>query len=274
LYFKNSIVSANWSKCQGRGRKLDIFGVFIGAAGVFLAIFFYSRTRKIKRIGYAVRTFELFSDRIGGIDGLSIQYLDKPVTNLTAGKILLKNTGNDVIHDTDIAKANPLKVSVPNGVEILKIGIIDESTTENRFEIKKINDTTSYVYFDYFAPNDGCVLFVLHSGNREQSLTIDGTLKGGVFTSGYSRDISKYRDTLRWFMPILATPIIADAILIFLRGKSIVTRIMLDTPWILVFYSLIMITVMFGLFFITKDSSDSQPLIGKFRRELDAVDFT
>ena len=166
------------------------FGSFLlGFVGVLLAVVFYFRSRNFKRLSFSVRSFQLLSNELSTLPGFSASYSGRVLSNLTASKILLWNSGTDVVSQADVAAGDPLIVMLPEGVEILSARIANMSTPPNLLavEIDGSMRNMAQVSFDYLARREGCVLALIHTGRHTDDIAVKGTVKGGGSPQPYRK---------------------------------------------------------------------------------------
>ncbi len=112
------------------------------------------------------------------ISQLKLTFDDKPIKNLTATKIAIWNSGNQVINATEMVNSKELSIQISSeSNEILAAEIIASSEETNQFSLST-NPKSVKISFDYVEKNDGVVIQVLHTGPQE-SLTVTGKIKGG-----------------------------------------------------------------------------------------------
>ena len=88
---------------------VTLLGLFIGVLSLILSFYFYKKTKRIKRISYGIRSHNLIRDFVSNIKDLKITYSNEPIENLTVSKIVLWNSGNEVIkYKYDIIETVPI----------------------------------------------------------------------------------------------------------------------------------------------------------------------
>jgi len=157
----------------------NLVGALIGIGGIILAIIFYRRSKRVKKLSYAVRSFSLVSSSTSSLPEFLATYKGCPVTNLTAVKMILWNSGNETLAYSDIAKADQIRISLPPKVEILDVRVNVPSNPANLLKVHRnpeINEAD--IKFDYLGPKEGALISLLHTGGSESKPTIVGTIKG------------------------------------------------------------------------------------------------
>jgi hypothetical protein len=195
---------------------LNLIGCGLGAIGVLLAVIFYRKSRRIKRLTYAVRSFNLITDSVSGLSDFAATYKGKHLANLTATKLLIWNSGTEMVSRNDIAGSDPIQMHLPKEVFALDAQVTAISTPTNLVSVqidpKQPNIIT--LNFDYFGAREGCLISFLHTGSRNEGLTIQGTIKG----HGQPVSDAKRYKRIQPFFPILSTffwSILASLIFIF-----------------------------------------------------------
>jgi len=220
---------------------LSIAGLIIGITGIFLAIFFYFRSRRSKKPFYSLRSFNLISERLQKYQDIKILFRNEPVNNLTMTKVALWNGGNDTINYQDLAQSDLLRISPKEGILIYDVELIFQSNPTCQFKTNIINNEL-IIYFDYFDQNQGCVVQVTHSGKRSSDLQVYGTVKG----TGRIKE-SKLNS---WDLKIVNS--VAILLLPYLRSSKREKRLFATIiPWFIFLTGLIVA----GLYFIIKTNS-------------------
>ncbi len=151
----------------------------IAIIGLFLAIFFYIKGKKVKLPYYAIRSHNIVRDLVSRIDSLEMLYAGERIENLTATKIAFWNAGNDTIKREDIPDKAPLTVTVKKGYKILEAKILHFIEEANQFSIPISEDKSHIsIYFEYLDKNQGVIIQLLHTGKSKQDIEINGKIKG------------------------------------------------------------------------------------------------
>ena len=103
---------------------------------------------------------------------------DNEIHNLTASKIALWNSGNEVINENDIVEDKELTIEVSQEAQMLSAEIIGVSDETNKFTVDKIDSQRAKVLFKYSEKNEGAVLQLLHTGSPDD-IKIYCKIKGG-----------------------------------------------------------------------------------------------
>lgn len=157
---------------------LNAISFLLAILGVIFTVYFYIKSKKIRKPIYMLRTVNLVRENIQKIVKINILYNGKAINNLSITKIALWNGGKETIDNNDVARKNPLRLSIKNDCMFLDAEIIYQKNTSNGFNIS-ISDDHKYIdiTFDYFDFEEGIVLQVFHTGNKSDDITLIGQIK-------------------------------------------------------------------------------------------------
>ncbi len=129
-----------------------IAGIAGGAIISFLiSYFFYFRGLTRKCLTYNIKTFCIVSDKINQIKGLEVKYNFNEIENLYSSSITIKNIGNSIVKEQDIAPLCPISISTS--------GQFLNSKNEY-IESQPINKVSNYnLSFYNNGKIDNCVIF-------------------------------------------------------------------------------------------------------------------
>jgi len=199
---------------------ISVAGCLLGVIGIVLAIVFYIRGKRTKKLIFDVQVFGLLSDTTASLKDFAATYQEQPLSRLTAAKILLWNSGTDVIDRKDVAETEPIRISVPKGFEILEavVSICPEPT--NNVSVEHIaNGNEAIIRFDYIGCREGCIVSLLHTGSEYDMPTVVGTMKGAGHPEKYLP--SKFLRILDIVGPALGAGILSSTLPLFLnKGLS------------------------------------------------------
>lgn len=159
------------------GNIYGLIGILTGIIGIGLAIYFYFKTKKVKRPTYTMTSFPLLNSEIRKIDNLEVKYFGEPVQNLTATKFAFWNAGNDTINKSDIPESAPLRFKAEEGITIYSVEVVFCSDLSNNI-IPKVRKGTYSFDFDYLDRDQGCIVKILHSGVSSSNIVVSGKVKG------------------------------------------------------------------------------------------------
>jgi hypothetical protein len=196
---------------------VSIVSLILAAIGILLAVVFYLKSRRIKRISYAVRSFNLIDDSVSSLPGFAASYNGNEFDNLTALKILFWNSGSELLSGNDIASSDPVRLEFPQDVTVLDAKVSLSSNTANLAEVIIDSDSKNrcVINFDFLSEREGFILSVLSTGKPESNPVVEGTIKGGGSPTSYRRHKSYLL-----FNKILFYFVVAIAIFIGVQFQS------------------------------------------------------
>ena len=195
-------------------------GMLLGGLGVILAVLFYLKSRRLKALSHCSRTFSLLADSLSALPGFTSEYKGHKLENLTACKSLLWNSGSEIVSSTDLADSDPLRIQMPEKVEILDVRIAYCSTPTNQVAAHVSGQSKNVVHItlDYLAPHEGCIVSLLHAGPPDAEISFLGTLKGFGEPKPFTAS--------RWFSQL------ADKLPYFVFPLSFWIVFVIDSPWL------------------------------------------
>jgi hypothetical protein len=98
------------------------------------------------------------------------------VSALVKSYVLFWNRGSQTLDGSNLVAADPLRLTLEDGGEILRARVVRRTRDVNQFE-SVISDDGVRLTFDFLDEGDGAVIEVLHT-NRGKSLWVEGTIKG------------------------------------------------------------------------------------------------
>lgn len=165
---------------------ISFISLAIGIVGIFLAIFFYLRSKPIKLLAFASRTFRVITDtdRSKKIKGLEVRVFGRLAPVVTVTRLALWNAGNRTIQFEDIAEKDPLRLLPTGVVEVFSIELLEQTKEANQVSFLEVQDNqdnpNAYkISFDYLDPGDGILINLVHSGMGLEEFKIVGSIKGG-----------------------------------------------------------------------------------------------
>ena len=158
---------------------VNFIGIFVGIAGIVIAIMTYFASTKKKLPRYAIRSANLVEGSVTRIKSLEMLYGGQKIENLTATRIALWNAGRETIQGSDIARADPLRITSEADMKILSAEVMEQKNPANQFSVSVSGDQNcAELSFDYLDKNEGAVLQLLHSGTRWSKIEVQGRIKG------------------------------------------------------------------------------------------------
>ena len=119
------------------------------------------------------------SDSVSSLPGFSATYLGESLSRLKATKILIWNSGSDIIESNDFASTSPLALEFPTDAVVLDAKLSGYSNDTNQVEVS-INPNKSneiFVVFEYLGKAEGLVISALHTAQVGEPKVI-GIIKG------------------------------------------------------------------------------------------------
>lgn len=140
-----------------------ITGIVGGAIISFLvSYFFYFKGLTKKRLTYEINTFCIVSDKVNQIKGLEVTYNSNEIDNLYSSTIIIKNIGNSIVKQQDMAPLCPISVSTSG--KFLKPKneyIVSQPANKvSDYNLSYINDSQINFNFDYI-PQKAIIKFSL-----------------------------------------------------------------------------------------------------------------
>lgn len=158
-----------------------------GLVGGFLvAALFFLMGKSRKVLEYEINSTCLISKEMAEVPGLKILFEDKPIQNLTSTTVKFINSGNETIDYADFATRAPL--CIKNSVPLLdsshgyRIGASNQNSAPF---VKKLDETSIQIGFEYLKPKESFTVIFLHDGD----LSVLGELKSGRIRKYHNRNI-------------------------------------------------------------------------------------
>lgn len=176
-----------------------LLGIF---SGLIISIIFYVFEKKPKTILFDRKSTLLITDKLSKIEGLSINFNNEPIVNLVSTDIKIINNGNDIIEPSDFAAADPLVLSVEEGMFLIYSSIEDFVVEVDKLvdlKLESLSNNTIKLNFDYMRKGQIIKLTLLHTGN----ILLSGTLKKGKIIEGMkNKNNDALYDELKLFVPM------------------------------------------------------------------------
>lgn len=151
---------------------------FIAIASFIYAIVCQHKNKEKKEFSYRQQSNSLIVKKKSKYEKLSISYDGQQIEDLTVSRIIVWNSGNKTLNKEDIVPSKELTVSTSEDQIILDTELIARTEDTNRFLIRRIDEHTVKIYFDYADKKDGIVLQIIHTGTKED-IKLDCKIKGG-----------------------------------------------------------------------------------------------
>lgn len=156
-----------------------LLGLLTFAAGSALAVFLYRKALPLSRLDFVSNDTIILDNRHSIMkDDLEIRYRGSPIPRASTSVFAFWNSGNQTIHGDQIVSSDPLRIEVPEGVEILQAYIF--ASTRKVLDVKIVADgprKQASLTFDFLDHGDGFAVFVGHTGSPRDAAVL-GTLRG------------------------------------------------------------------------------------------------
>lgn len=151
------------------------------------AVYTHFKTLRTKKPVYNLRSISIMKKN-PQIEKLNILYANRSIENLMVTSVAFWNSGKETINFQDMVPRSPLLIESKEGTTILEVQIIDAQDSNN-FLIKKINDTTYHIIFDYLDFNDGVIFKIFHDSYSFKGFNILGHfLNSEKLQNGITKD--------------------------------------------------------------------------------------
>jgi hypothetical protein len=161
---------------------VEIISIGLAILGNILAVVFFLKSRRLRRLSYCSRNFPLITSRLTSVPGLEVSFRGQALHDLTASRILLLNTGNEILQPADFASGEPFGLSLSDEkASFLLVQVSEESRTVNAFKVVSDGPKRRSIAleFDHLGPEEGCVITILHTSTHSDDPVVQGALKGG-----------------------------------------------------------------------------------------------
>jgi hypothetical protein len=154
-------------------------GFLVGIIAIILAVIFFRRGQRTKKPTFYIRSSNLIADFSSKLAKLQILYSSKGIESLTVSKIAFWNDGAQTIDSRDVAQADPLRIVLKEGYEILDVSVISIKNEANRFDVVQLEEGSSVkISFDYLDKHEGGVIQLIHTGKGSSDIEVLGIVKG------------------------------------------------------------------------------------------------
>ncbi|MCL2566007.1 MAG: hypothetical protein FWE24_09405 [Defluviitaleaceae bacterium] len=178
LYLHNVIISLLLSPILS----LILFGIS----------FFFTKRQKPK---FFTRSRAIITNLKSEFGELKVFYKDIQITNLTETHVFLWNAGRKSIRTNDLLKATPIVISIPSDIKTYRISYVSTPDLGKTIQFFKSQQGGYELSFDAMQKHDGICIRVLHSGNEENSISVNGKLDGRIKVKEATKPSSDPDDT-------------------------------------------------------------------------------
>lgn len=163
---------------------INLVSIALGFAGVLLAVYFYRRSKPIRQLSFACRTFRIISDKCQRVPGLGVAYLGKGIPSLSVTKLAVWNAGTEALRAQDIPSSDPLVIGVRGSkAQLLKVAVAEITNTANAASVQisaHNGRELATLTFEYLNPGDGLLIDVVHTGTGTDDIELRGSLVGAM----------------------------------------------------------------------------------------------
>jgi hypothetical protein len=200
---------------------------------------------------------------VSSLASFKAQYKGQGLKYLNATKVLIWNSGTEIISLNDIAQNEPLRLCLESDGEILDIKITLMSSAANMIEIGDISEKVKRINFDYVAPKEGFCLSVLHTAPKVENLLVKGIIKGGGEPQIFKKPfIGKYLEN---FAVMIVVLIVMGTVAMF----SLTWQ-----KWLFGILSVIVSLIIIAFFAAKLEEMTGGNLDKSFKKYFDPSDFT
>jgi hypothetical protein len=152
--------------------------VVVAVLGILLRYMAVRRSRKNRQLRSHSDNVTMMRLEEGEDTKLQLAYKGRRIHNATISTIRLWNSGTEEIRRDDIPKTDPIRISLPETVEILEHNVLKETRDGNRVECSLRSPSLLEVSFEYLNPGDGAIIQLLHTGDLESKAELNGDIMG------------------------------------------------------------------------------------------------
>jgi hypothetical protein len=157
------------------------FGVLASFCTIFsflLAFYFYKRSRRTRALVCVTTSTHIIDDAIGCIPRLTVLYDGVPVNHLTITTLAFWNAGSETIDERNLVKTKPLCLALESPHRYMHIRTYPmRAANDVKHRLDK-EARTCFIDFEFLDHNDGFVMDIIHTGEHDTSIRIDGVFKG------------------------------------------------------------------------------------------------
>jgi hypothetical protein len=158
----------------------SVVSTVVAVFGIIATVYFYLKSRKRRRLTYAVSGTVLSTPEIPEFRDLELRYRGEVVPRVAVSDIILWNSGTDTVAGSDVACRSPIRLLVPDGQRVLSCAVVAGTRNEigARVSVEPEVGFGYVVAFDFLDPGDGMRLKVVHTGGASDAVEVRGTVLG------------------------------------------------------------------------------------------------
>ena len=178
----------------------------VGVIGILLAIVFYIKGRKQRRVNgwYSTSiivdvngwysTSIIVDDKQTSVEDLTVFYHGVAVNSLFVTRFVIKNTGNCIIERKDIYPSCPLHIKCDDNANVLYARVIEQSSDTINCSISPINDKNDLeIAFESLEKSEYVAVNIYHTDNTNLLFLLDGKIKEGTITNSVEFTLVSYK---------------------------------------------------------------------------------
>lgn len=197
---------------------MSLWVTIILSLAILIAQFVWGKFReRSKKPIYYYRTEEIISMTDKLVDDILIHFKEHKVTQVSITRVGLVNVGKDPIDQTDIKNVDhELRITFSNDIHILRKPKILKKSREGIAFQAVARDREVLLSFKLLDYRDGAVVEVVHTGNKNTKVEINGLISG-VPKGIIERDYQYASKRMRRYHCV--SGLISTALLIFVIFK-------------------------------------------------------
>jgi hypothetical protein len=162
--------------------------------GILLAIVFYIKGRKQRRVNGWYSTSKIVDDKQTSVEDLTVFYHGVAVKRLFVTRFVIRNTGNCIIERKDIYPSCPLHIKCDESANVLYARVIEQSSDTINCDIKQINDDNNLeIDYESIEKREYVVINIYHTDNTNILFLLDGKIKEGSIVNSVAQAWSFFK---------------------------------------------------------------------------------
>ncbi len=148
---------------------------------IAISYILYRKSLRVRVPRYTIYSRTLVSASKARIADLTFAYKGMVQANISVTRVGFWNDGRETIRRSDLIAGDPLRIEIPEKVEVLDATIVSESSkgissgySRVEFEGKKV----VLLHFEYLDYRDGFVVQIVHNGAFGSSFHVTGKIAG------------------------------------------------------------------------------------------------
>ena len=156
---------------------LNIFSLCLGVLGIFMSYYFFKKGKRTKILSYDINLFSVIKNNLSKVKNIKITYDNLPIDTLNLSRVILWNSGNTLINNSDITNEGIISISLCTDSKILNYDMENSFDNDLNISVEEISPNELSVNFEYIPPNEGILINITHTG--DDNIDIIGSLKEG-----------------------------------------------------------------------------------------------